>query len=177
MQDFYGAIHSTRVLIEILILQAMVHAAQDNESPALDKLAEALALAEPGRFIRPFLDQGPEMADLLSRLSRKHRPTLQYAMRILETFENHRNASFGGRSEDFAGSLPSLGNRPMIEPLTNREIEVLRMLSKGTSNKTIAQRLFISTETVKRHLSTIYRKLEVKNRQQAVISAKSIGIL
>ncbi len=176
MQDFYGAIHSTRVLIEILILQAMVHAAQDNESPALDKLAEALALAEPGRFIRPFLDQGPEMADLLSRLE-KHRPTLQYAMRILETFENHRNASFGGRSEDFAGSLPSLGNRPMIEPLTNREIEVLRMLSKGTSNKTIAQRLFISTETVKRHLSTIYRKLEVKNRQQALISAKSIGIL
>ncbi len=176
MQDFYTSIHSTRVLIDILILQAMVHAAQDNESPALDKLAEALALAEPGRFIRPFLDQGPKMADLLSRLV-KHRPTLQYAMRILETFENHGNVSFGNRSEDFAGSLSSLSNRPMIEPLTNREIEVLRMLSKGTSNNDIAQRLFISPETVKRHLSTIYRKLDVKNRQQALIMAKSIGIL
>ncbi|MGA6926258.1 MAG: LuxR C-terminal-related transcriptional regulator [Desulfosarcina sp.] len=176
MQDFYGSIHSTRVLIDILILQAMVHAARDNESPALEKVAEALALAEPGRFIRPFLDQGPEMADLLSRLE-KHRPTLQYAMRILETFENHKNASFGNRSEDFAGSLSSLSNRPMIEPLTNREIEVLRMLNKGTSNNDIAQRLFISPETVKRHLSTIYRKLDVKNRQQALIRAKSIGIL
>ncbi|MEE4112432.1 MAG: LuxR C-terminal-related transcriptional regulator, partial [Desulfobacteraceae bacterium] len=138
--------------------------------------AEALALAELGRFIRPFLDQGPKMADLLSRLV-KHRPTLQYAMRILETFENHGNVSFGNRSEDFAGSLSSLSNRPMIEPLTNREIEVLRMLSKGTSNNDIAQRLFISPETVKRHLSTIYRKLDVKNRQQALIRAKSIGIL
>ena len=66
---------------------------------------------------------------------------------------------------------------PLIEPLTNREIEVLRMLAKGVSNQEIAKSLFISPETVKRHLSNIYRKLKVGSRHQAVVSAKSIGIL
>ena len=61
--------------------------------------------------------------------------------------------------------------------MTNREIEVLRKLATGMTNQQIADTLFISPETVKRHLSTIYRKLEVKNRHQAVVNAKSIGIL
>ena len=75
MYDYYTSIHSTRVLIDVLVLQALVHVAQGDESQALEKLAEALALAEPGGFIRPFLDQGPEMADLLGRLV-KQNPTL-----------------------------------------------------------------------------------------------------
>ena len=61
--------------------------------------------------------------------------------------------------------------------MSNREIEVLKMLDKGVSNKEVADALFISPETVKRHLSTIYRKLDVKNRHQAVVGAKSLGIL
>ena len=74
MHDYYASIHSTRLLTDVLVLQALLHVAQGDESQALEKLAEALALAEPGGFIRPFLDQGPEMADLLGRLV-KQNPT------------------------------------------------------------------------------------------------------
>jgi len=176
MVDYYASIHSTRVLIDVLVLQALLHAAQGNASDALEKLAEALALAEPGGFIRPFLDQGTEMADLLGRLV-KQNPTLQYAGHILEAFGGGKTEFFGRRADDQNKPGASLPDKPLIEPLTNREIEVIRMLAKGVTNNDIAESLFISPETVKRHLSTIYRKLDVKNRQQAIISARSIGIL
>jgi LuxR family maltose regulon positive regulatory protein len=166
--DFYVPIHNTRVLIDVLVLQALLCAAQGDESKALEKLAAALGQAEPGGFIRPFLDPGPEMADLLGRLV-KQNPALHYAGQILEAFGAEKTATSRDRS--------SIPDEALIEPLTNREIEILMILAKGVSNNEIAKRLFISPETVKRHLSTIYRKLDVKNRHQAVISAKSIGIL
>jgi LuxR family maltose regulon positive regulatory protein len=72
---------------------------------------------------------------------------------------------------------PSLSEEFLFTPLSNREIEVLKMLDRGVSNNEIAEILHISPETVKRHLSTIYHKLKVKNRQQAVVRGKSIGIL
>jgi len=174
--DYYVPIHNTRVLIDVLGLQSLVHFAQGDESEALKKLVEALDLAEPGGFIRPFLDLGPEMADLLGRLV-KQNPTLKYARHILESFGSGKTETFRDRSDDRNRSLASLPDETLVEPLTNREIEVLRALEKGGRNNEIAESLCISPETVKRHLSTIYRKLEVKNRQQAVISAKSIGIL
>ena len=176
MYDYYASIHSTRVLIDVLVLQALLHAAQGNASDALEKLAEALALAEPGGFIRPFLDEGQEIADLLGRLVKKN-PTLRYAGKILEAFGGGKTEFFSRRADDRNKPGASLPDKPLIEPLTNREIEVLRMLAKGVTNNDIAESLFISPETVKRHLSTIYRKLDVKNRQQAIISARSIGIL
>ena len=176
MVDYYASIHSTRVLIDVLVLQARVHVALRDESLALEKLAEALALAEPGGFIRPFLDQGPEMKDLLDRLVKKN-PMLQYAEKILVAFGGGKTEFFGRREDDRNKPGASLPDNALIDPLTNREIEVLRKLAKGLSNKHIADSLFISTETVKKHLYTIYRKLDVKNRHQAIISSKSIGIL
>ena len=161
--DYYLPIHNARVLIDILALQALLHAAQGNTSKGLDKLAEAISLAEPGSFIRPFLDLGPEMTDLLVSLI-EHDPTQDYAQKILDAFRREK-------------APPSLPEVALLDPLTNREIEVLKTLAEGLSNNEIADKLFISPETVKRHLSTIYSKLDVKNRQQAVISAKSIGIL
>ena len=176
MHDYYASIHSTHVLIDVFVLQAMVHVAQGNESQALEKLAEALALAEPGGFIRPFLDQGSKMADLLSRL-KKQNPTLQYARKILAAFDSGKTESISDPSDDPSQSLSIFPGEPLIEPMTNREIEVLRELAKGMSNKEIAKSLFISPGTVKKHLYTTYHKLGAKNRYQAVIKAKSIGIL
>jgi len=176
MHDYYASIHSTRVLIDVLVLEARVHVAQGDESQALEKLAEALALAEPGGFIRPFLEQGPKMANLLGHLA-KQNPRPGYAGRILEAFGSGKTESSGDRSDDRSRSRSSLPDEPLIQPLTNREIEVLRKLAKGLSNNKIASSLFISPETVKKHLHNIFRKLDVKNRQQALISAKSIGIL
>ena len=176
MTDYYASIHSTRVLIDVLVLQALVRLAQGDPSQALEKLAEAVALAEPGGFIRPFLDQGPETADLLDRLV-KQNPSLSFAGLILAAFGSRKPEPSNNRSGDPNRPRSSLPDEPLIEPLTNREIEVLGMLAKGASNNDIAERLHISPETVKRHLSTTYRKLDVKNRHQAVVSAKSIGIL
>jgi len=176
MHDYYASIHSTRVLIDVLVLQARVHVAQGDESQALEKLAEALALAEPGGFICPFLEQEPKMANLLGHLA-KQNPRPGYAGRILEAFGSGKTESSGDRSDDRSRSRSSLPDEPLIQPLTNREIEVLRKLAKGLSNNKIASSLFISPETVKKHLHNIFRKLDVKNRQQALISAKSIGIL
>jgi LuxR family maltose regulon positive regulatory protein len=176
MHDYYASIHSTRVLIEVHALQALLRAAQGNEPKALSKLAEALALAEPGGLVRLFLDQGPDMAHLLGRLVKRN-PALAYAGQILAAFGSSDAGSRRNASDDIGRSRSSLPDDPLIEPLSNREIEVLKMLAKGASNNDIAASLFISPETVKRHLSTIYRKMDVKNRHQTVIAAKSLGIL
>ena len=174
--DYYASIHSTRVLIDVLILQAMLHAVHGNESEALEKLAQALALAEPGGFIRPFLDSGPQIAKLLDRLANQN-PALEYAGQILAAFRSGNTGAWRDGSHEANRPRSSLPDKVFIQPLTNREIEVLRMLARGTSNNDIAGSLFISPETVKRHLSTIYRKIDVKNRHEAVITAKSLGIV
>ncbi len=176
LHDFYLSIHCTCMLIEVLILQALLQAALGSQSEALEKLEESLALAEPGGFVRPFLDQGPAMADLLSCLLKQH-PDLKYAGQIYEAFESEKGETATKHSEERDVLRPSLSEEFLITPLSNREIEVLKMLDRGVSNNEIAEILHISPETVKRHLSTIYHKLKVKNRQQAVIRGKSIGIL
>ena len=176
MYDYYTSIHSTRVLIDVLILQAMVHVAQGGPPQAIEKLAEALSLAEPGGFMRPFLNKGQEMADLLGRLFEQN-PNHRYAWKILVAFGGGKTECFGRRANDRNKPGAPLPDQALIEPLTNREIEVLRKLAKGLSNNKIANSLFISTPTVKRHLSTIYGKLGVNNRLQAIVRAKSFGIL
>ncbi|MFH1981372.1 MAG: LuxR C-terminal-related transcriptional regulator [Pseudomonadota bacterium] len=174
--DFSRKTHGTGMLIDALVLRARRYALKGNLPEALNTLTEALALAEPGGLIRPFLDQGPEMPDLLNRLVKKN-PALRYAGQILEAIGGGESELFGRRAEDRNKPGAASPDKMSTDPLSNREIEVLRMLAKGTRNKNIAESLSISPETVKRHLSTIYRKLDVDNRHQAVIGAKALGIL
>lgn len=176
MHAFFSSIHCLRVLIDVCILQSLVYAAQGNASMATAKLVDALALARPGGFVRPFLDSGPELLDLLGRIVPQN-PSLRYAGRILEAFGSCRSDLTRDRTNGNHPSRSSSHGDALMSPLTNREIEVLRMLGKGASNQAIGQSLYISPQTVKRHLSTIYSKLEVKNRIQATIRARSIGIL
>ena len=72
---------------------------------------------------------------------------------------------------------PAVGHQPLIEPLTHREIEILDLLAKHMYNREIADKMFVSTETVKTHLRNIYQKLRVKTRREAVDQAKTLGIL
>jgi LuxR family maltose regulon positive regulatory protein len=176
MHKLLGRIHHRRLMIDILEMQALLADALNQESTAFEKLSEALTLAEPGGFIRPFLDLGSQMADLLKRLA-KQKPDLKYTKQILVAFSNEETGVGQNESDDQSVHRSFLSNQALVEPLTNREIEILLILPKGLSNQEIAEMLFISPETVKRHLYNIYQKFDVKNRQQAIVKAKSLGIL
>lgn len=176
LHTYHAATHNTRMVIEILVLQALLQALREEQAKAFATLTEVLALAEPGRIIRPFLDMGSEMADLLGCLL-KHNPSLNFAGQIYEAFGSKNNTIYIKQDDDGSTLRPSPSADFYIPPLTNREIEVLKILASGMSNTEIGDTLYISPETVKRHLSTIYQKLEVKNRHQAIMIGKSMGIL
>jgi LuxR family maltose regulon positive regulatory protein len=146
-------------LIEILILQAITLAAQKRGEEALSVLEEALRLAEPEGFIRIFLDEGPPMAGLLRQAVAKDLHT-SYALRLLNAL----------------GETPA-APQPLIEPLSERELEVLRRVAAGYSNQEIAQDLVVAISTVKKHINNIYDKLGVKSRTQAVARARELGLL
>jgi LuxR family maltose regulon positive regulatory protein len=163
-------------MIDVLGMKALLADALNQESTAFEKLSEALTLAEPGEFIRPFLDLGHQMSDLLKRLA-KQKPDLIYTERILAAFSNEETGTGQEVSDDQSVHRSFLPNQALVEPLTKREIEILLILSKRLSNHEIAERLFISPETVKRHLYNIFQKFDVKTRKQAIAKAKSLGML
>jgi LuxR family transcriptional regulator, maltose regulon positive regulatory protein len=172
---FHAALHNTCVLLEIVALQSLVFAAQGDMAKALHALREMLVLAEPGDAVRPFLDHGAAMAAMVDRLCEDN-PALHFARHVRHCFIAEKGEPYHRRTEDKPMARPAASGLMKI-PLTNREIEVLKLLEGGISNNELAKNLYISPETIKRHLSTIYGKLNVKNRLEAVLRAKSIGIL
>jgi LuxR family maltose regulon positive regulatory protein len=155
--------------IEILVLLATTLRAQGRTDEAMTTLQRALSLAEPEGYVRIFLDAGEPMAELLrSALARQIMP--EYVSGLLASFDTAT-----GRD----GSIPFPGPRlkPTMEPITGRELEVLRLLAAGASNKQIAEELVLVTGTVKAHLLNIYRKLDVHNRTQAVARARELNLL
>jgi LuxR family maltose regulon positive regulatory protein len=155
--------------IEILNLQALSAQARDDTTKAMTSLERALSLAEPGGFVRIFVDEGPPMARLLFQaLDRGFAP--DYARRLLAAFPVVE-------PEGTAPSSARVLSSELIEPLSEREIEVLQLIAKGLTNREIADRLFLSVNTVKVHTSNIYGKLGVNNRTQAVARARNVGIL
>ena len=165
LHEYAVSTHHTRILIEVLALEAMLHAANDDEEAALAALEASLALAQPGGFIRLYVDLGPKIANLLR--SMQHRGLYQaYIAAILTAVPD--TAAAATRAET-AWQL--------IEPLTKREAEVLDLLAKRFTNREIAAQLFISPATVKRHTINIYQKLSVHSRREAVASARELGLI
>lgn len=156
-------------VIEILNLQALALAAMGDNSAAMIPLERSLAIAEPLGFIRSYVDEGPPMAGLLKE-ARSQGVYPGYAAQLLLAFQ-------GSETISTADSTASAINASLIEPLSEREIEVLQLLSEGLSNLEIANRLYISLNTVKVHTRNIYGKLGTSNRTQAVATARSMGIL
>ena len=174
--DFVVSTHNTRFQIEVLALQALLCDIRGEGSAALEGLAKALGLAEPGGFIRLFVDLGPQMADLLKRLVRQN-VAVRYIGRILAAFKEDAYRAMQGESDHPPAHPPPLSTQPLIEPLTNREHQILNLLRERLQNKEIAAELFISSETVKKHLNNIYGKLNVSSRLEAVEKAKTLRIL
>jgi LuxR family maltose regulon positive regulatory protein len=169
LHGFVTSIHNTPFTIEVLALQALLHDAQGDRPAALALLQQAVALAEPGGFIRLFVDLGPRLASLLAQLCRAG-AAAGYADQILPAF--HEPAATVPHT-----AVPVDRHMELIEPLTNRELEVLVLLAQRLSNKEIARVLVISTQTVKRHAANIYQKLQVNGRRAAVVEATRLGLL
>jgi LuxR family maltose regulon positive regulatory protein len=181
LKDFLVSIHYNKSLIEVLALQAQLHDTLGDGPVAREKVAEALALAEHGGFIRLFVDLGPQMADLLKRLHEQN-VAVDYIKKLLGAFGDEEQVVVPYAADHQIASAhqplrtPTL-SQPLVEPLTNRELDVLQLLAQRLSNKEIADKLHISIATVKSHIHNIYRKLNVNKRLAAVEKAKNIGML
>jgi LuxR family maltose regulon positive regulatory protein len=168
------AIYDTRKLIEVLALQALAYDLQHRESEALEVLERALALARPASFIRTFADLRP-LAKVLHEL-RKRRRSRQEVDRKSDTYLQQILAVMNS-SVVPAVLTEALLQQEGLEPLTDRELHILRLLEKDLTNKEIAKELVVTTGTVKVHTSNVYRKLSVNNRRAAVSLAKTLGFL
>ena len=150
-----------RSRIDILITQALAFSAKDS-AKALAALEQALTLAEPEGYLRLFVDEGKPMAELLSKF--KSSKLQQYANGILAALTPSLHPS-------------SFSIQPLIDPLSDRELEVLRLIAQGLSNQEITQKLVVALSTVKGHNLRIFAKLQAKSRTEAVARARELGLL
>jgi LuxR family maltose regulon positive regulatory protein len=172
---------STGSAIEILAVEALAGAAQGDEAQAMSALARALSLAEPEGYVRTFVDEGEPMAALLSKFLRARRAERLPSSRDASTeYVDALLAAFRGPSESRALSIRA--DTPQTaqllpDPLSERELEVLRLVAAGKSNREISRQLFVTVDTVKKHLTHIFGKLGVRSRTQAVARARELGVI
>jgi LuxR family maltose regulon positive regulatory protein len=158
---FAQASGQRRWVISAQILRAILYLTQRDLSRALRALEEAMDWCEPAGFIQEFLDEGEPMMTLL-REAVRHNVKPEFAQRMLQRFSTDRTVA------------QPIG---LVEPLSDREIEVLQLVAEGRSNQEIAAQLYLSLRTIKFHTSNIYGKLGVKNRTEAVAKARDLGLL
>jgi LuxR family maltose regulon positive regulatory protein len=157
--------------LEAQMLQALAEQAAGREMQAVEKFTQVLARAEPEGYMRLFIEEGAPVAKLLYKVIKHTTIHLQdYAKRLLAAYLNED-------TERQAFQAKPLPGESLIEPLSQREIEVLHLMADGCSNKEIALQLVISIGTVKRHVIHIFRKLGAANRTQAVTIARKLEIV
>jgi LuxR family maltose regulon positive regulatory protein len=157
--------------LKVLVLQALALQAQGAKDKAVQVLLDALALAEPGGFIRSFVDEGSPMARLVSAAV-THGLKSEYIGKLLAALEAKDQTS-----EATSHGLLASSAQPLIEALSPREVEVLQLMARGCSNQEIAGQLFLALDTVKWHNRHIFGKLQVQRRTEAVARARELGLL
>ena len=150
------------------MLQALTHHARGDVPGALAALERALTLAEPEGYVRMFVGEGPPMASLLRRVA-KQRTAWDYVRRLLDACRR------AGATTPVARATPA-GQRP-VEALSERELQVLRLLGSDLDGPDIARELTVSLNTLRTHTKNIYAKLGVNNRRAAVRQAAELNLL
>ncbi|MFC4301980.1 LuxR C-terminal-related transcriptional regulator [Cohnella boryungensis] len=153
--------------LKATILRSLAFQASGDKKSALRQLGEALAMAEPGGFVRSFVDEGMPMAKLLLEAADRGQSP-DYVAKLLTAFE----AENGGKPGVLWETI-----RPFVEPLSERELEVLRLIAQGLSNEEISKRLYLALSSVKGHNQNIFGKLQVRRRTEAVARARELGLL
>lgn len=145
--------------IECLLLLALAEDAQRNRQDAMTHLANSLRLAQPQGYMQLFVREGAPLADLL-KTAVSHNIATSYATRLLSAFGE-----------------TAVQQQPLVDPLSERELEILQLIAAGLKNKEIAEQLFISLNTVLYHNKNIYGKLGVRKRTVAVSKARELGLV
>jgi len=162
-------------LLNILTWQIVILQAKGDEEAALSLLQRALPLAEPGGFVRIFINKGAGMAQLLHKAAAAG-ICADYARKLWEEYRN----SLGGAVLVKPPSGPAEDRKTpatLVEPISQRELEILRLLGSSLSGSEIAEELYISVNTVRTHIKNIYRKLEVNGRMEAFRRAQDLGLI
>ncbi len=154
--------------LRVMVLQAIAHRAHGEKDKAVQLLGEALALAEPGGFVRLFVDEGLPMAELLTEAA---------AHGIMANYTGKLRAAFEAEAQTTEGKSDLSPAQPLIEPLSQRELEILKLIAQGLSNREISERLFLALDTVKGHNRRIFDKLQVQRRTEAIARARELGLL
>jgi LuxR family maltose regulon positive regulatory protein len=161
LKDVAESIGALGDLLPILVTQAIIHQKMGQKTQAVDTLSGALTLAEPEKSVRVFIDGGDKMAKLLRCLAPGH-DSYPFAMQLL--------AAIGSETE--GQPVPGL-----LEPLSERELDVLNLLATPATHAEIAEQLYISRNTVRSHVKRIYSKLNVNNRIQAIEKARELCVI
>jgi LuxR family transcriptional regulator, maltose regulon positive regulatory protein len=159
--------------LRVMVLQAVALYAHGEKNPAMRMLDEALTLAEPGGFVRTFVDEGEQMRLLMldcrswieGQAREGHKPT-EYLDRLLTAF-----------ARPVLQSEVSYPESTIVDPLSQRELEILKLIAQGLSNREIGARLFLALDTVKGHNRRIFAKLQVQRRTEAIARARELGLL
>jgi LuxR family maltose regulon positive regulatory protein len=161
--------HYATAGIEATILQALALQRKGSDTQALECLERALDMAEPQRYIHPFLSVGKPVVKLLRQAIARSTHS-EHAHRVLAAFATqvHRATTSLGPDGEIL---------PLVDPLTERELQVLRLLAAGLSSTEVAEELIIAVSTVRSYIKTIYRKLDVHSRDEAIGSARELGLL
>jgi LuxR family transcriptional regulator, maltose regulon positive regulatory protein len=181
----------TGSVIEILVVQALAHQAQGNPLLARVSLERALSLAEPEGYVRLFVDEGEPMRLLIADF--RPTPAVGQVLQIEKQkydpdhkLISYTNKLLAAYTQTTAGPQPTISNeksinrnqqKEMIEPLSERELQVLRLVAQGLTNHEISQRLVLALSTVKGHNLKIFGKLQAQSRTEAVARARELGLL
>jgi LuxR family maltose regulon positive regulatory protein len=156
-----GAAGAVGNVVPLLAREALILQVQGRTEDAIEKLSRAVSLAEPENHMGVFIRMGEDLTDLLRNVAARG-CAVDFVRRLLTAIEERTSAR----------SLPGL-----VEPLSERELEVLRLVAVGLSNRQIASQLVLSEATVKKHINNIYGKLNAHKRTEAVACARELGLL